>query len=75
MKNHYDKIFKSITTDNVTEFSDFLNIIKDTKTKIYFCHPHCSVEKGTNEKHNSMIRYFIPKGTLIENYSIKKLIK
>ena len=36
MKNYYDKIFKSITTDNGTEFSDFLNIIKDTKTKIYF---------------------------------------
>ena len=73
MKNYYDKIFKSITTDNGTEFSDFLNIIKDTKTKIYFCHPYCSGEKGTNEKHNSIIRYFIPKGTLIENYSYKKI--
>lgn len=75
MKKHYDKIFKSITTDNGTEFSDFLNIIKDTKTKIYFCHPYCSGEKGTNEKHNSMIRYFIPKGTLIENYSYKEINK
>lgn len=75
MKNHYDKIFKSITTDNGTEFSDFLNIIKDTKTKIYFCHPYCSGEKGTNEKHNSMIRYFIPKGSLIENYSYKEINK
>lgn len=75
MKNHYNKIFKSITTDNGTEFSDFLNIIKDTKTKIYFCHPYCSGEKGTNEKHNSMIRYFIPKGTLIENYSYKEINK
>ena len=37
MKSNYDKIFKSITTDNDSEFSDFLNIIKDTKTKIYFC--------------------------------------
>ena len=73
MKNYYDKIFKSITTDNGTEFSDFLNIIKDTKTKIYFCHPYCSGEKGTNKKHNSIIRYFIPKGTLIENYSYKKI--
>ena len=73
MKIHYNKIFKSITTDNGTEFSDFLNIIKDTKTKIYFCHPYCSGEKGTNEKHNSMIRYFIPKGTLIENYSYKEI--
>ena len=75
MKINYDKIFKSITTDNGTEFSDFLNIIKDTKTKIYFCHPYCSGEKGTNEKHNSIIRYFIPKGTLIEKYSYKDINK
>ena len=75
MKKNYDKIFKSITTDNGTEFSDFLNIIKDTKTKIYFCHPYCSGEKGTNEKHNGIIRYFIPKGTLIENYSYKDINK
>lgn len=73
MKKNYDKIFKSFTTDNGSEFSDFLSIIKDTKTKIYFCHPYCSGEKGTNEKHNSMIRYFIPKGTLIENYSFNDI--
>lgn len=75
MKVNYNKVFKSITTDNGTEFSDFLSIIKDTKTEIYFCHPYCSGEKGTNEKHNSMIRYFIPKGTLIENYSVKDINK
>ena len=75
MKNNYNKIFKSITTDNGSEFSDFLNIIKDTKTKIFFCHPYCSGEKGTNEKNNSMIRYFIPKGKLIENYSCKEINK
>ena len=75
MKINYNKIFKTITTDNGTEFSDFLNIIKDTKTKIYFCHPYCSGEKGTNEKHNGIIRYFIPKGNLIENYSYKEINK
>ena len=75
MKQNYNKIFKSITTDNGTEFSDFLNIIKDTKTQIYFCHPYCSGEKGTNERHNGIIRYFIPKGTLIENYSYKDINK
>lgn len=73
MKTNYDKIFKSITTDNGSEFWGFLDIMKDTKTKIYFCHPYCSGEKGTNEKHNSMIRYFIPKKTLIENYSYKDI--
>ena len=73
MKSNYNKIFKSLTTDNGTEFSKFLEIIKDTKTQIYFCHPYCSGEKGTNEKSNSMIRYFIPKGSLIENYSYEDI--
>ena len=75
MNKHYNKIFKSFSTDNGSEFSDFLGIIKDTKTQIYFCHPYCSGEKGTNEKQNSMIRYFIPKGSLIENYSYKDINK
>lgn len=75
MKANYNKVFKSLTTDNGTEFSDFLGIIKDSKTKIFFCHPYCSGEKGTNEKHNSIIRYFIPKKTLIENYSCKDINK
>ena len=73
MKSHYNKIFKSFSTDNGSEFSDFLDIIKDTKTQIYFCHPYCSGEKGTNEKHNGIIRYFIPKGTLIENYTCEDI--
>lgn len=75
MNKHYNKIFKSFSTDNGSEFSDFLGIIKDSKTKIYFCHPYCSGEKGTNEKQNSMIRYFIPKKTLIENYSFDDINK
>ena len=73
MKSNYNKFFKSLTTDNGSEFSHFLDIIKDTKTQIYFCHPYCSGEKGTNEKSNSMIRYFIPKGSLIENYSYQDI--
>ncbi len=73
MKINFNKVFKSITTDNGTEFSDFFNIIKDTKTKIYFCHPYCSGEKGTNERNNEIIRYFIPKGTLLENYSFEDI--
>ena len=75
MNKHYNKIFKSFSTDNGSEFSDFLGIIKDSKTAIYFCHPYCSGEKGTNEKQNSMIRYFIPKKTLIENYSYEDINK
>ena len=73
MKANFNKLFKSITTDNGTEFSDFLNIIKDTKAQIYFCHPYCSGEKGINERNNEIIRYFIPKGSLLENYSFNDI--
>lgn len=73
MKRHYNKLFKSFSTDNGSEFSDFLSIIKDTKTQIYFCRPYCSGEKCTNESHNGIIRYFIPKGTLIENYACEEI--
>lgn len=31
--------------------------------------------KGTNERHNGIIRYFISKGSLIENYSYKDINK
>lgn len=73
MKKNFDKVFKTITTDNGTEFFEFKEIIKDTKAKIYFCHPYCSGEKGSNERNNEIIRYFIPKSTLIENYSYEDI--
>ena len=73
MKKNFYKVFKTITTDNGTEFSEFKEIIKDTKAKIYFCHPYCSGEKGSNERNNEIIRYFIPKSTLIENYSYEDI--
>lgn len=69
LENDIKEAIKSITTDNGSEFSGFLEIIKITNSKLYFCHPYASFEKGTNEKHNGMIRYFIPKGSLMENYS------
>ena len=73
LKNNIKSIVKSITTDNGSEFAGFLEIIKITGAKLYFCHPYASCEKGTNEKHNSIIRYFIPKSSLIENYTTNEI--
>lgn len=73
LKGDFINFIKSITTDNGTEFSCFKQIIDITNVKFYFCHPYASCEKGTNEKHNSLIRYFIPKGKLIEDYSINDI--
>lgn len=62
-------IFESITMDNGSEFADEAAlerscINKETpRTKVYFCHPYSSWERGSNENVNGMIRRKLPKGT------------
>lgn len=63
------KIFKSITFDNGTEFAAAEELERSCvnkrlpRTKVYFCHPYSSWERGTNENTNGMIRRRFPKGT------------
>lgn len=75
MNKHYNTIFKSLTGDNGTKFSNLKKIIENNNTKNYFCHPYCSGEEGTNKKHNEIIRYFIPKGMLIKSVSNERINK
>ena len=62
-------IFKSITFDNGTEFAAAEELERSCinkhlpRTKVYFCHPYSSRERGTNENTNGMIRRRFPKGT------------
>ncbi len=68
------KKFKTITFDNGSEFKNYKLLEKSClrKTKrleIYYAHPYCSGERGTNENNNRMIRRWIPKGTIIDDIS------
>jgi transposase, IS30 family len=65
----FSEVFKTITTDNGSEFADLACLEESTNTKVYFTHPYSSYEKGTNERHNGLIRRFIPKGKRIDDYS------
>ena len=61
-------MFRSITVDNGTEFSDFKGIersvlTKSKRTQVYYCHPYSSYERGSNENQNKLIRRHYPKGT------------
>lgn len=69
----FDKVFKTITSDNGSEFANLSNIEIDCDTKVYFTHHYSSFEKGCNERHNGLIRRFIPKGTSIFNYSVDEI--
>ncbi len=72
-KLFYSK-FKTITFDNGVEFMDYEGMEKSClrkgkRTTVYYAHPYCSGERGTNENNNRMIRRWIPKGTIIDNIS------
>lgn len=69
----FRKIFKTITVDNGNEFSDYKNMTKYNKTKIYYCHPYSSWERGSNENANKLIRRFIKKGEDISQYTDRQI--
>lgn len=61
------KTFKTITFDNGVEFMGYKGLErsclrKNKRTEVYYAHPYCSGERGTNENNNRMIRRWIPKG-------------
>jgi IS30 family transposase len=59
---------KSLTNDNGPEFGAFHHLEKTLRAKIYFTHPYCSWERGTNENTNGLLRQYLPK-----NRSYRKL--
>ena len=77
-KRFYDK-FKTITFDNGVEFMNYKGMEKSClrkgkRTQIYYAHPYCSGERGSNENNNRLIRRWIPKGISIDDIS-KEFIK
>ena len=69
----FRKLFKTITVDNGTEFADAEGIAASIdgsgtkRTKVYYCHPYSSWERGSNEVTNKMIRRKVPKGSNFDN--------
>ena len=62
----YPKKFKTITSDNGTEFHQYKEIEKKTDVRFYFANPHHSWERGTNENTNGLIRQYLPKTKSME---------
>jgi IS30 family transposase len=59
---------KTITCDNGCEFLDHESLEKSVvhkhkkRCEVYYAHPYCASERGSNENANRIIRRFIPKG-------------
>lgn len=70
--------FKSITTDNGSEFLQYEQLRSSCRCKasrfdIYYCHSYSAWEKGSVENQNRMIRRFFPKGTNFDQISTKEI--
>jgi IS30 family transposase len=78
-RKQFNKVFKSITVDNGSEFLDYTGIERSVQSKkksrtiVYYAHPYSSWERGTNENMNRMIRRFIPKGSDISKYGQREI--
>ena len=64
----FKQVFKSITVDNGSEFAYCTELERSalgagSRTKLYYCHPYSSWERGTNEVTNKMVRRKVPKGS------------
>ena len=68
----FQELFPVILTDNGVEFQfpERLECDKngEIRTKIFYCNPNSSWQKGRIEKNHEYIRYVIPKGQSLDNY-------
>ena len=67
----FEKTFPIILTDNGTEFGDPLSLEFNNegigRTRVFYCNPRASYQKGMIEKNHEFIRYILPKGTSFNN--------
>lgn len=81
---NFRETFKTITTDNGSEFADYEGIEESftgssiSRTSQYYCDAYCSWQRGSNEVANRFIRRFLPKGSSFKGVKrtlVKKIQK
>lgn len=63
VKNLPRQMARTLTYDQGHKMSEHRLFTRNTKIKVYFCHPASPWERGTCENTNGLIRDFFPKGT------------
>lgn len=69
----FQTLFPVILTDNGSEFQNPRSLESSEKeeirTKIYYCNPNSSWQKGMLEKNHQYIRFVVPKGNTFDLYT------
>jgi IS30 family transposase len=70
--------FKTVTSDNGSEFLDFqaleASVNGGLRFQMYYAHPYSSWERASNENANGIIRRFFPKGTDFSKVSKRNIL-
>lgn len=75
----FKKTYPVFLTDNGVEFAD--PILLETgidgvnRTRVFYCDPGKSCQKGSLEKNHEYIRYILPKGTSFDDHTDAKVLK
>ncbi len=70
--NQAEDIFKTITSDNGSEFAGIYEMLKGV-TDVFFAHPYASHERGTKENQHKLVRRFIPKSKRLKEISARTI--
>ena len=66
---------KTLTRDRGTENMGWIDIESRLSIRVYFAHPYCSQERGSNENLNGLVRRFFPKKTDFAKVSDEEIRK
>ncbi len=56
------KMIKTFTVDNGSEFAYFKQLEQATQSRVYFADPYAPWQRGLNENTNGLLRRYFPKG-------------
>ena len=64
---------RALTYDQGQEMREYRLFTTQAKMKVYFVHPQCPCERGTNENTNGLLRQFFPAGTQFNRISRREI--
>lgn len=76
-EDDYKFLFNVLVTDNGSEFADVNGIEmcpdhQSIRSKVFFCNPYASWEKGAIEVCHELLRRIVPKGSSLANITTKQ---